>query len=159
MTSQLPTRRDVVVIGLGNVLLSDEGIGVNILEHLSKLAEKYPSIDFVNAGTGGMNVLHLLEHRRKAIIIDCANMGIEPGHIKRFTPDEVLSVKKLAHYSLHEQDLLQIIDLARRLGRCLQEIVIFGIQPESTSLGQKLSQKLVDRMDNYMTLLCEELDG
>ncbi|MCJ7779064.1 MAG: hydrogenase maturation protease [Sedimentisphaerales bacterium] len=159
MVRQAHDKRDVVVIGLGNVLLSDEGIGVNILEHLSRLAEKYPSIDFVNSGTGGLNILHLLEHRSKAIIIDCANMGVEAGRIKRFTPDEVLSVKKLVHYSLHEQDLLQIIDLARRLGCCPQEIVIFGIQPENTSLGQKLSQKLVDRMDDYITFICEELDS
>ncbi len=157
MNHNLP--KDVIVLGLGNPLMSDEGVGVAVIERFSAHSDKFPNVDFIDAGTGGMSILHLLEHRRKAIIIDCANMGVEAGHIKRFTPDEVLSVKKLAHHSLHEQDLLQIIGLIRRLGRCPQEIVIFGIQPESTFFGQKLSQKLVDRMDDYITLICEELDS
>jgi hydrogenase maturation protease len=157
VTSQSP-QKDVVVIGLGNVLLSDEGIGVRLIEHLSSLAERYPNVDFVDAGTGGLTILHLLEGRRKAVIIDCADMGVEPGHIKKFTPDQALSVKALAHYSLHEQDLLQIIDLARRLGRYPQEIVIFGIQPEVVSLGTGLSKALAGKVEHYISVVCQELD-
>ncbi|OHB59930.1 MAG: hypothetical protein A2167_00475 [Planctomycetes bacterium RBG_13_46_10] len=152
-------RKNVVVIGLGNVLLSDEGIGVHIINKLSSLKRQFPFVDFIDAGTGGMNILHILECRCKAIIIDCANMGVEPGQIKKFTPDQAVSVKTLSHYSLHEQDLLQIIGMAKRLDQCPQEIVIFGIQPENTGYGQKLSRKLMNKMDDYIKLVCQELDG
>ena len=152
-------KKQTLVLGLGNPLMSDDGIGIYLLKHLSSLAKKYPNVDFVDAGTGGLKILHLLEGRSKAIIIDCANMRAEPGHIEKFSPEQAVSVKALAHYSLHEQDLLQIIDMARKLDQCPQSIVIFGIQPENTGFGQKLSQKLVNKMDDYITLVCKELDG
>jgi hydrogenase maturation protease len=158
VTSQSP-QKDVVVIGLGNKLLSDEGIGVRLIEHLSSLAERYPNVDFVDAGTGGLTILHLLEGRRKAVIIDCANMGAEPGHIKKFTPDQALSVKAIAHHSLHEQDLMQIIGLAKKLGQCPQEIVIFGIQPEVIELGIGLSETLASKVEGYVSAICRELES
>jgi hydrogenase maturation protease len=150
-------KKQTLVLGLGNPLMSDEGIGNHLIERLSKLAEKYPCVDFVDAGTGGLKILHLFEGRSKVIIIDCANMGTEPGCIKKFPPDQVSSVKKMSHYSLHEQDLLQIINLAKKLDQCQQEIVIFGIQPESSCFGQKLSKKLMDRMNDYIKFICTEL--
>jgi hydrogenase maturation protease len=159
MVRQAHHRKDIVVIGLGNVLLSDEGIGVHLLKHLSSLAEKYPNVDFVDAGTGGMNILHLLEGKRKAVIIDCANMGAEPGRIKKFTPDQALSVKSLAHYSLHEQDLLRIIDFAKKLEQCPQDIVIFGIQPEIIEPGIGLSETLIGKVEYYVSVVCRELES
>ena len=83
-------RNDVIVIGLGNPLLSDEGIGVHLIRKLSEHQDKFPSVEFIDAGTGGMNVLHLIANRKKAVIIDCAKMGRKPGTIKRFEPADVL---------------------------------------------------------------------
>ena len=68
-------RNDVVVIGLGNLLLSDEGIGVHLIRRLSERQDKFPLVEFIDAGTGGMNVLHLIANRKKAVIIDCVKMG------------------------------------------------------------------------------------
>ncbi|UCG47765.1 MAG: HyaD/HybD family hydrogenase maturation endopeptidase [Phycisphaerales bacterium] len=152
-------KRETVVLGLGNPLMSDEGVGVRVLERLSALAERYPLVEFVDAGTGGMSLLHLLEGRGKAVIIDCARMGIEPGRIRRFTAEQARSVKRQAHMSLHEADILNIIDLSRELDQCPDEIVIFGIQPKSIRPGQELSRELADRMDDYIDSVCEELDG
>jgi hydrogenase maturation protease len=101
-------KRPVVVLGLGNPLMGDEGIGVYLVEQLSNLAAEYPSVDFLDAGTGGLSVLHYIEGRRKAVIIDCAFMDEAPGAIRRFTPDEVRSRKVPAHQSLHEADLMRI---------------------------------------------------
>ena len=83
-----------------------------------------------------MSLLHLIANRKKAIIIDCAKMGAKPGTIRRFTADEVQSVKKLSHFSLHEVDILQVINLSKQLGECPDEIVFFGIEPESLEPGQ-----------------------
>lgn len=152
-------KKAVVVLGLGNPLMADEGIGVYLIERLAQSAEGYPSVDFIDAGTGGMSVLHLLEGRRKAIFIDCALMGEEPGEIKRFTRDEVRSRKVLAHQSLHEADLMHVIAMAEQLGQAPEEVVIFGIEPQTVELRQALSSTLLDRCDEYISLVLRELDA
>ena len=143
-------RNDVVVIGLGNPLLSDEGIGVHLIRKLSENQDKFPSVEFIDAGTGGMNVLHLIANRKKAVIIDCVKMGKKPGAIRRFEPTDVQTTKKMTHFSLHEADILRIIELSRQLGECPNQIVIFGIEPESLEFGQNLSKTLSDKIDLYI---------
>ncbi len=150
-------KKDTVVIGLGNTLMADEGIGCVIVGHFISRLEKYPGIEFVDAGTGGMNLLHIISDRKKAIIIDCAVMGAEPGTIKRFTPEQAKSVKQLSHYSLHEADVLQIIEMSRKLGECPETIVIFGIEPARVEHGRKLSETLSRRLTEYIKTIEKEL--
>lgn len=150
--------KPVIVLGLGNPLMADEGIGVCLVERLLQRAGDYPDVDFLDAGTGGLSVLHHVEGRRKAIFIDCAYMGEEPGTIRRFLPEEVRSTKVLAHQSLHEADLMRIIDLARQLGQAPEEIVIFGIQPERIEPAIGLSPALMDKVDEYVATVLRELD-
>ncbi len=146
------------MLGLGNPLMGDEGIGVHLIERLAESAAGYPAADFVEAGTGGLSVLHHLEGRRKAVFIDCAFMDEPPGTIRRFTPEEVRSRKVLAHQSLHEADLMRILAMARQLGQAPEEVVIFGIQPEQIEPGQGLSQTLIDKMDEYIFLILHECE-
>jgi hydrogenase maturation protease len=152
-----PTENDIVVIGLGNILLSDEGIGVHIIRQLSSRQDNFPNVDFIEAGAAGMNLLHLIANRKKAVIIDCAKMGEKPGTLRRFTADEVVSVKKLTHFSLHEIDILQVLNLSKQLGEYPDEVVFFGIEPESLNPGQNLSKSLSAKIDLYTADICEEL--
>jgi hydrogenase maturation protease len=151
------TKKDVVVIGLGNELLSDEGIGVHIIKRFLSRQEGFPSVDFIEAGSAGLNLIHLIANRRKAIIIDCAKMGEKPGTMKRFTADEVQSIKKLNQYSLHEADILQVINLSKQLDECPDEVVFFGIEPQTLESGQTLSETLSRKIDYYTTEICKEL--
>lgn len=146
----------IVVIGLGNLLMSDEGIGIHVLRALAARPGDLPGVDLVDAGASGMSALHAMAHRRKAILVDCAFMGEEPGAVRRFTPSEVASRKELAGFSLHEGDLLDAIDLSRRLGECPEQIVIFGIQPEHVGPGEKLSPALRRRLDEYARMVRSE---
>ncbi len=127
--------KPLLVIGLGNTLMRDEGIGLYLLEALRGRAEQYPEVEFLDLGVAGLALLHHLPGRRKAILLDCAYMNAEPGTLRRFTPDDVVSVKTLAGFSLHEGDLLQILELARKLNTAPEEIVIFGIQPGRRERG------------------------
>jgi hydrogenase maturation protease len=148
--------KKVVVLGLGNPLMSDEGVGVRVIEQFQKQSDKYPEVEFVDAGTVGLSILHIIQGRQKAVFIDCAYMGQEPGTIRRFKPDDVRSVKQLAHQSLHEMDLLKLIDMAHRLGQIPQEIIIFGIEPGSTEPGLKLSDTVAAKIPDYVAAVAEE---
>ena len=150
-------KKDIIVLGLGNPLMSDEGIGGFLVGQLEKRTDEFAQAEFIDAGTGGMNLLYHLEDRKKVVIIDCAFMDAEPGTMKRFGPDEVVSVKKLAHLSLHEVDILKVIELAKRLGQCPEEIVIFGIEPESIEQKMELTKILADKIDDYIETIVREL--
>ena len=156
MTDQ-STRKDVVVIGLGNELMSDEGIGVHIIRRFSSKQEEFPDVEFIEAGSAGLNLLHLIATRKKAIIIDCAKMGEKPGTIKRFTADQAQSVKQSGGYSLHEADILQVINLSKQLGECPAEVVFFGIEPETIKGGQNLSRVLSRKISDYAAEISKEL--
>lgn len=153
-----------VVIGLGNPYLSDEGIGcclVTILTERYRQARakvKSPSppqspVSFRDLGTGGINVLHSIAGRKRVIFLDCAFMNFEPGTIHKFFPFEVGSNKKLTHFSLHEGDLLQTLALARKLGECPEEIIIFGIEPADLSPGNSLSTPLISKLEEYIAII------
>ena len=150
-------KKKTVVLGLGNPIMSDEGIGPVIVQRFVDRANDYRDIEFVDIGTGGFSLLYHLENAGKAVFVDCALMGETPGTIRRFTHDQVQTVKRLSHFSLHEGDLLTVIDKAKELGQCPEEIVIFGIQPEFVDFGLCLTDTLSSQMDHYVKWVHEEL--
>ncbi len=146
-----------VVIGLGNPMMTDEGIGVAIVERLQQSADLPDDVEVIDLGTGGLSVLHEIKGRNKAVFVDCAYMNATPATMRRFTPDEVRSAKLQTRLSLHEGDLLQTLELARQLGDLPPEIVIFGIEPEQVTFNLGLSDVLKPRLDDYVTTICQEL--
>jgi hydrogenase maturation protease len=150
-------RNDTVVLGLGNPLMADEGVGSFLVGKLLEKADSFPDIDFIDAGTGGMAVLHLIAKRKKVIIIDCAYMNEPPGTMVRFTPQDVKTVKKLLHYSLHEIDILKVIKFARQIEQCPDDIVFFAIEPKKIELQDDLTPDLLTKIDEYLEAIEAEL--
>src|SRR5450759_27457 len=146
-----------VVIGLGNRLLSDEGIGLVILEALARKAAEFPAVDFLELGTGGLALLHALMGRKTVLILDCARMGAAPGTMRRFTPDTVRAGDAPPRLSLHEGNVLGLIALARRVDECPERIIIFGIQPETLAPGETVSPVLQARLPEYLGVIGREL--
>ena len=149
--------RDTIVVGLGSSLMRDEGIGTAVVRRLQASAGRFPDVDLLDVGTASMRALHAIAGRRKAVFVDCAFMGAEPGTMRRFTPDQVKSCKVLPRFSVHEGDLLATIELSRRLGECPREVVIFGIQPQVVEPGEELSPALAARLDDYVEMIAAEL--
>ncbi len=152
-----PGRKETLVAGLGNLMMSDEGIGPRVVERLMANAGRFPQVDFVEPGSSLIGVVHALAGRRKAILIDCVIMGEPPGTMRRFSPDEVVSVKEMKNLSLHEGDLLSALELSRGLGEYPGEVAIFGIQPESMAPGDRLSKALQERLESYAEMVLREL--
>ena len=153
--------KPIIVVGLGNPLMADEGIGTVLADELTKLAAegKLPSddVEYYDGGTGGMYLLHTIADRKKAILIDCCLMGTEPGTIRRFTPDDVNSVKQMAHLSLHEVDILQVIEMAKQIGQCPDKIVIFGIEPVAITMQMHLNEAIQSKIPDYIAAIKKEI--
>jgi len=147
---------NTIVIGIGNPLMGDDGIGIRLVNDLAAEFTSRVDIEFADAGTSGMRVLHLLAGRKKAVIIDGALMHAEPGEIRRFTPGEAAARNLLARLDTHEGNLLEILDLSRRLGELPVEVVIFGIEPADLTPGECLSPTLADRLESYRQIIGKE---
>jgi hydrogenase maturation protease len=148
---------NTIVIGIGNLLMGDDGIGIRLVNDLAAEFAGSADIEFADAGTSGMRVLHLLAGRKKAVILDGALMHAEPGTIRRFTPDDAAARNLLAHLDTHEGNLLEMLDLSRRLGELPAEVVIFGIEPADLAPGERLSPTLSERLESYRQLIGKEL--
>lgn len=157
----METPKPVIVIGLGNPLMADEGIGTAVVGALAGLAEagKLPTdeVEYLDGGCGGMYLLHSIEGRKKVILIDCAKMGLPPGTLRRFTPDDVATVKQMTHLSLHEVDILRVIELAKMIGQCPDQIVIFGIQPQTIEPRMALTETLQTQLPDYLAHIVKEI--
>jgi len=145
----------IAVVGLGNPLAGDEGIGGRLAEELERRYD-CSGIEVRDLGTSLFSLVHVLENKARAVIVDCALMGEKPGTIVKFTRDQARSRKALRHMSLHEGDVFDIVDLAGREGSGPPEIVFFGIEPERIELGRGLSASLDSRLDEYLEAIAAE---
>ena len=142
-----------IIIGLGNTLMTDDGIGVHVVRRLAETAEPRPDIELVEGGTAGMKLMYLWEGFQSAVLIDAALMGEEPGTIRRFRPEDVKAGIVVSGFSLHEGDLLSVLDLSRRLGNCPAEVTLFGVQPAEVGPGLKPTALLAARIGDYAALV------
>ena len=146
--------KKVGVIGIGNPLRRDDGIGIVLLEKLVERRNELPeNVDFVNGGTGGMNLLHILARYDVVVVIDAVNFDGEVGESKLFKSEDVNSQKIPINMSIHESDVLKVIQLSKKLKECPNKLYFFGIQPKDTSFGQTISTNLEATIESLMLCL------
>jgi hydrogenase maturation protease len=148
---------ETLVVGLGNLLRGDDGIGVRVAQAL--MGRPLPAgVEVVDGGTQGLALVNLLEGRRRAILVDAANVGRAPGEFVRFTPDEVNLLSGDPAISIHDAGLGDALLLARVLGVLPQEIVILGVQPANLDWDQALSPPVHAALPGLVAAVLEELD-
>jgi hydrogenase maturation protease len=146
------------IIGVGNPLRRDDGIGIVLLEKLIEKKSDLPQyIEYIDGGTGGMNLLHILAPFDVALIIDAVNLNRCPGESKLFKSEDVCSKKSSINISTHESDVLKIINLSKELGEIPDELFIFGVQPKDTSQGDGLSSELQRSVESLTLSLQNEI--
>ena len=153
----------VLVLGLGNPLRGDDGVGPRVVEELEDrvLPEAVQTLD---GGTGGLDLLHLMEGWDRVIIIDAADLSgvgqlapgqFAPGQFVRFTPDQVHLDGADERFSFHHAGLAEVLALARALDRPLPPIVVFGVQPKSVGWGEGLSSEVEERLPALLNAILE----
>ena len=147
-----------LVIGLGNPLLGDEGIGVQVVEELQGL-QLPDGVEAVVGGTAGLGLIGLMEGYQRVIIVDAADMGHPPGHVVRFTPSEVHFKTAEAPLSLHQIGLGEVLTLAEALEVAPAEVIIIGVQPGQMEGGNGLSPEVEGAIPQVIGLILDELDA
>jgi len=147
-----------LILGLGNILLSDEGLGVRVVERLGESYRFPPEVQLMDGGTLGLDLLPYLEGVDHLLVIDALETGEEPGTITRLVGDEVpasLSVK----ISPHQMGLADLLAAAQLQGLYPQEVVLLGMQPGSLDPGLDLSPQVEAQLDRLMDEMLIELKG
>lgn len=129
----------VAIIGIGNTVMGDDGAGVKVLQHLPD--ELPGGVSIIELATGGMTLLHKFENLDMAIICDAVDFNGQPGEIRVFRPEEVDSIKTLG-YSLHDIDILKVLELAKKLGQLPEKVFIAAIQPVNVEFSETLSPEV-----------------
>ena len=144
-----------IVIGLGNSLAGDEGIGPAVVERLPELYD-CRDVECVDLGTAGFSLIHLLAGRRTAVIIDCAFMNTTPGSIRCFSPESARCVKEFSHFSLHEGDVFDVLKIAQEHAETpLPHIVLIGVQPAALGWGLPLSAVITEELPDICAAVAE----
>jgi hydrogenase maturation protease len=127
----------LLVLGLGNLLLTDDGVGLRLLEELQRSAEWGDTVDFVDGGTRGTALLGYLEHRQALLILDAVALGGGPGAVHVLRDEEVYSLRSRLAGTAHEGNALQLLRTARLLGGHPEVVVVVGVEPEvlETNIG------------------------
>ena len=140
--------RKIAVIGLGNTLRRDDGIGIVILESLLRFYRRN-DIDYLNFGSASFDLLHQLKAYDTVLLIDGINAGLKAGELKISRLRDI--EYKLDNFvtSTHEFNLKDIFELSKKLG-IKTKIYVAGIQVEDTSFGEGLSQILKQRKEDIL---------
>jgi len=150
----LPEDGALTVLGIGNLLLSDEGVGIHAIRALEE--NRPPGVVLLDGGTGGQDLLFWIEGAAGLIVIDSINCGAEPGTLFRFRPQDIELESPAVPYSLHEVRLPEILRMAEKAGR-LPPTVILAVQVDKTDWGLELSPAVAGVLDRLVAVVRDEI--
>jgi hydrogenase maturation protease len=140
MTAGSASGAPVLVLGLGNLLLTDDAVGLRLLQVLRETQLPTADIEFVDGGTQGLSLLPVLSGRRAVLILDAAGFGAQPGSVHILRDDEVWNVRAARRSrSAHEGNAVELLEAARLLGDTPEQIAVVGVEPDVIKTGIGLS--------------------
>jgi hydrogenase maturation protease len=150
---------NTLVLGVGNILLKDEGIGVHLVREMLKLALP-ANVEIIDGGTAALDVLIARPGLDKLIVIDAVRAGEEPGTIykARFKSAEFFGNQEQPKISLHQVDLLEALAIAEKLNCSPQEIVIIGVEPAELNCGLELTEQVKQKIPEIVNAVFEEIE-
>ena len=141
------SRRPVLLLGMGNILLEDEGLGIRALERLAQNFELPPEVELLDGGTTGMGLLDDISGREHLVVLDAVQTGAPPGTLVALRDDDVPVYfgLRVTPHQLGLADVLATLELSdERPAR----VTVLGLVPSSLELTLELSP-----------LICSKLDG
>ncbi|MFA6216893.1 MAG: hydrogenase maturation protease [Candidatus Omnitrophota bacterium] len=144
------------VIGLGNTLRRDDGIGILVLESLFAVYKRQ-NIDYLDFGTASFDLLFKFQEYSQVLLIDAIDAGLAPGELAIFDLSQMRADELPMVISSHELNLKSIFELARKF-EVKAKIYVAGIQVQDVAHGEGLSLKLADRKEAIVSEISEFID-
>jgi hydrogenase maturation protease len=146
----------ITILGIGNLLLKDEGIGVHLVQKLESLVDK-PNIKIVDAGTYPDFMSLVDDNLDKLIVLDAVKTGDRAGTIYRFSSDDVDSDSTLP-VSAHDIGVLDSLKTMALFNKQPKSTVIIGIEPGTIEFGLELSPEIEDKLPRIIDLVLKEIE-
>lgn len=146
----------ILVLGLGNTIMTDDGFGVKVVTRLSSRYHFQAGVKLIDGGTLGLDLLPELEELDSLLIIDALDMRAQPGAIFRLEGEEVprAFASKL---SVHQMGLQDLLAVAQFQGHAPRNLVVWGVQPESIEMGTELTATVAQTIEPVAEKVLEEL--
>lgn len=144
----------IAVVGIGNILLKDEGVGCHVAHALEEVP--LPDVKVIDGGTSP-NVMQTIEDADKLIIVDAVRGGGMPGEVYRFQLDDI-TLERKSFLSLHDVSLVDSLLLTRRLYN-IGKITIIGIEPKEIEWGLELSPEVREKLPQIVEIILAEVDN
>lgn len=147
---------DVLVLGLGNVLLGDDGLGAAALARLERGYYLPAGVRFEEGGTLGLSLLGLVAEARHLILVDAVRVDGPPGTLVRLDGESVPAAVR-ERLSPHQVGVADLLDAARLTDCCPSDITLLGLVPETIDLGIKLSPAVEAKLDELVQAIVTEV--
>jgi hydrogenase maturation protease len=148
----------ITIMGVGNILYRDEGVGIRAIERIEELYDLPDHIVPVDGGVLGVNLMGVISQADKLIVIDAVYNGGQPGDLHRLAGDQIPK-RIVAKNSLHQVDMLEALTLVSAIDRH-PETVIVGIEPQDIeTLAVGLTPLIESRLDDLVAMALKEVDA
>jgi hydrogenase maturation protease len=148
----------ITILGVGNILYRDEGVGIRAVERIERLYDFPDHIVPVDGGVLGVNLMGIIAQADKLIVIDAVYNGGRPGDLHRLVGDQIPK-RIVAKNSLHQVDLLEALTLVNAIDKH-PETVIVGIEPlDIETLDVELTPLIASRLDDLVAMALKEVEG
>lgn len=150
--------KPVLVLGLGNILLSDEGVGVRVVERLQQHYHLPTSVELLDGGTTGIGLMDEIANREQLIVIDAVNAGKPPGSIIQLRNQDLLSLSQ-RRMSPHQLALSDVIAMLAIDDMEPRNMTVLAIEPADLSTGIGLSEIIAAQVPNLVHMVLVELEA
>lgn len=138
----------VVVLGLGNLMRTDDGVGIHAIRLLSSEGRLPSEVELIEGGTLGLDLLHGLRGVTYLLVLDAVDVGAAPGTLLRFENSEMPAIPIAK--SVHLLGFVDLLGALKLLEDAPDEVVLLGIQPESTGWGVSLSPNIAAAVNDLV---------
>jgi len=148
--------KNILVLGVGNLLLSDEGVGVHVAQRMMTM-DMPPEVRVVEGGTDGFGLVNVITEADRMILIDAVKGGGQPGSIYRFEIEDCPPYPDIFKTSVHQISILEVINLSSFIGSTPRTTII-GIEPASLEMGMELSPVVAAKVPRVIQMIKEEVE-
>jgi len=146
----------ITVLGLGNILMTDEGVGVHTINEFEKRYTVPDYVEIVDGGAAGLDLIPFIEGREKVLMVDAVNFDREPGYIDLLENDAI-PIRLTQKASMHHLGLMDVLCIVRMSGNIPKELCIIGIQPKSLDLGIDMTKEIWDKVNDLIERIVAKL--
>ncbi|MGD9677190.1 MAG: HyaD/HybD family hydrogenase maturation endopeptidase [Vulcanibacillus sp.] len=155
-TPQEEIAKNIKIIGIGNTLFSDEGVGVHLLSYIRDLIPETEHLEIIEGATDGIKLLQPVEESDYLIILDAINSGKEPGTVITLQAEEIPKYFGLK-VSVHQLGFHDVLNAALIRDSLPEKIIMFGVQPESLELGLEVTDSVKKSMPTIVDLVVNQV--